>query len=281
MKKDLYSKYIYSINTEGSNKASSYIKAIDWLCKMLEVEPLSFDDCKNIWTISSVDRLQQLYERVLIEKRKGKSSVWVIDGIPKSYLRDGFCSAALRSYQELLIENNYEQTMVGIFDNHEGEESELSSKFDKELICPEFLIEGMDEKQGLDVVRSLKVRVNQNIFRKIILRVYNQTCCITGLNIPEINRASHIIPWANDETKRLEPQNGLCLSATYDAAFDKNLISLDDDYRLLISKNIKEYGTNEVVNNYFICKEGVNILLPDSYRPNKNYLALHRNKGEF
>ena len=235
MKKDSYSKYIHSINTEGSNKASSYVKALDWLCKMLEVEPFTFDDCKNVWNINSVDRLQQLYERVLIEKHKGNSSAWDIDGIPKSYLRDGFCSAALRSYQEFLVENNFEQKIVGIFENHVGDESELQNKFKSDLNFPDFLIEGLDEKQGLDVTRSLRVRVNQNIFRKIILRVYNQICCISGLNIPEINRASHIIPWAEDNTKRLEPQNGLCLSATYDAAFDRNLISLDDDYRLLIS----------------------------------------------
>ena len=76
----------------------------------------------------------------------------------------------------------------------------------------------------------MKVRSNQHVFRKMILNIYNQSCCITGLNIPEVNRASHIIPWSEDQTIRLDPRNGLCLSATYDAAFDKYLISLDDDY---------------------------------------------------
>lgn len=281
MRKDLYSKYIHSINTEGSNKASSYIKALDWLCKLLEVESFTFDDCKNIWAVNSVDRLQQLYELVLIEKHKGKSSAWAVEGIPKSYLRDGFCSAALRSYQGFLVENNYEQKLFEIFNNYEGDEAYLPDKLESVLNYPKYLVEGIDEIQGLDMIRSVRVRTNQNIFRKMILKVYNHACCITGLNIPEVNRASHIIPWAENETKRLDPRNGLCLSATYDAAFDRNLISLDDDYRILISKNIKDYGTNECVKEYFICKEGMKISLPERYKPNKDYLATHRKKGEF
>ena len=113
------------------------------------------------------------------------------------------------------------------------------------------------------------------------MKIYNKSCCITGLNIPEINIASHIIPWAKDEAKRLDPTNGLCLSATYDAAFDGNLISLDDDYRIIRSKNIREYSTTECVNEYFIKKEGMKINLPDKYKPNKDYLAVHRQRGEY
>ncbi|OQK18313.1 hypothetical protein AU255_10985 [Methyloprofundus sedimenti] len=133
----------------------------------------------------------------------------------------------------------------------------------------------------MDVIRSVKTRSNQYVFRKIILKIYNQSCCITGLNIQTVNRASHIIPWAEDKTIRLDPRNGLCLSATYDAAFDEHLISLDDDYRVIISKGIKDYYTNESVRAYFKNKEGVKICLPVKYLPNKINLAAHRDKGEF
>ena len=135
--------------------------------------------------------------------------------------------------------------------------------------------------QGKDLIRSVKIRANQNVFRKMILKNYNQSCCMTGLNIPELNIASHIIPWVEDETKRLDPRNGLCLSATYDAAFDRNLISLDDEYRIILSKNIKDYCTSKVAKEYFLGKEGESIRLPFSYLPRKDFLAVHRTRGDF
>ena len=60
-------------------------------------------------------------------------------------------------------------------------------------------------------------------------------CCLTGLDLPQLNRASHIIGWAEPKGKqiRMDPRNGLCLSATYDAAFDRKPITFDEDYRLV------------------------------------------------
>ena len=48
----------------------------------------------------------------------------------------------------------------------------------------------------------------------------------------------------------MNPENGRCLSATYDADFDKHLISFDNDYRMVVRKEIKEYYTNEVAKTY-------------------------------
>lgn len=279
--KEGFTQFIHSTNVEGSNKASSYVLALDWLNKMLEAEPLGFEDCSNVWTVSSVERLHELYLLVLEEAREKDASIWNIEGVPKSYLQNGYCSAALKSYQEYLVENSYERRLLDIFEYFEGDENDLPSKLDLELSNTEVLIEGLDDLQGQEVIRAVKVRSNQNIFRKIILKIYNQSCCITGLNIPTINRASHIIPWAVDDSKRLDPRNGLCLSATYDAAFDKNLISLDDDYRLILSKGIKDYYTNESVKAYFMDKEGIKIIFPSSYLPSKANLAAHRNNGNF
>jgi putative restriction endonuclease len=143
------------------------------------------------------------------------------------------------------------------------------------------LLEGLKDTSGEDVIRSVKTRLNQNIFRRMLISIYGGSCCITGLNIPEVNRASHIVSWADEPSKRLDPSNGLYLSATYDAAFDKHLISLDDDYRIILSSDIKGHYIADSVNEYFIKKEGQRIILPSSYLPNKKYLAKHRNIGNF
>ncbi len=281
MYKESYIKYIRLTNLAGSNKAPSYIKALDWLCKMLEIEPYSFQDCINVWNVQSNKRIHELYEFVLLEARKGNSSSWNIDGIPPSYLQKGYCSAALKSYEAYLIEKSYERTMFDSFNVFTGDELELTKSLNLSLNYPDYLLEGYTDKQGEEVIRSVRTRTNQNVFRKMILSIYNQSCCITGLNIPQINRASHIIPWAADESKRLDPTNGLCLSATYDAAFDRCLISLDDEYRLILSREIHEFSTKECVKEYFIKKEGVEINLPYKFKPNKEYLAKHRASGEF
>lgn len=279
--KKAFTKFIHATNVKGSKKASSYILALDWLSKMIAIEPLDFVDCRNVWEVNSVERLHELYLFVLDESKNGDSSVWNIQEIPKSYLQKGYCSAALKLFQEFIVEHVYEQKLLNVFDNHQGSETEIIAKLNIDINYPKFLFEGLDERHGEEVVRSVRVRSNQNVFRKMILKIYNQSCCITGLDIHEINRASHIIPWAEDPDKRLDPRNGLCLSATYDAAFDKNLISLDENYRLIISKDITDYYTSESVKEYFLNKEGNKVSLPSAYLPHKDYLEIHREKGSF
>ena len=75
----------------------------------------------------------------------------------------------------------------------------------------------------------------------------------------------------------MNPENGRCLSATYDADFDKHLISFDNDYRMVVRKEIKEYYTNEVAKTYFGNYEGKQLILPFLYLPSKKLLEKHRN----
>jgi len=279
--KEAFNQFIHSSNADGSGKASSYIRALDLLCEMLQVHSCGFDDCKNVWSVLSVDRLQALYLHVLAEARKKDASVWNIQGIPKSYLQSGYCSAALKSYQEFLVGYNYENAVLNAFAEFKGDEADVVKKLDMDLEYPSFLIDEHAERVGKEVTRLVSVRSNQNIFRKMILKIYNETCCVTGLDVPDVLRASHIIPWAADRDMRIDPRNGLCLSATYDAAFDRNLISFDDEYRLIVSRDIKDHYMSNSVKNYFLNKQGDKITLPSSYLPHKDYLENHRNKGKF
>nr|MDT0251204.1 HNH endonuclease [Endozoicomonas sp.] len=284
MIRDAYKNFMYAANIESSGKAPSYIKALDLLSQMLLHHPEGFSDCINIWNVSSIDRLELLRLRVLAEQRKQKktgSSIWNIEGISKSYLRSGYCSAALKSYQRFLVEYLHEQQLLRDFYQHTGSAVELASKLDRVITIPECVQKNYPNLEGREAVRFVTVRSNQNVFRSIVLEIYQQRCCITGLNIPAVNRASHIVPWAEDKGNRMNPSNGLCLSATYDAAFDRNLISLDDDYRILLSKDIKDHFSNQSVTEFFLKKEGQKIQLPKQYEPDKTLLKLHRVKGDF
>jgi putative restriction endonuclease len=275
MIKGAFTSYIKATNVAGSQKAASYIRAIDILNQLIANESYGFDDCKNIWMVSSIDRLNELYTFVLQQNRIQMNNQWHIDGIPKSYLANGFCSAALNCLIKFLVEFRFEQRLLSNIDLDSQTVTEVN------LDYPNYLLDGLKKYEGKEVVREVTTRANQNVFRKIILKIYNSTCCITGLNVPEINIASHIVPWVEDKKIRLDPANGLCLSATYDAAFDKHLISLDEDYRLIISKNINDFFTSSSVNEHFKKKQGMKIALPSHYQPNQTYLEAHRNNCNF
>ncbi|CAA0096424.1 Uncharacterised protein [BD1-7 clade bacterium] len=272
--KDAFLTYLNATNIAGSGKASSYVRALDLLSEMLALSPFSFGDCIDIWHVHALNRIDELRMLVAAQQKKGIDSPWVSHGIPKSYLLSGFCQAALTSYRQFLVEQAFESSLVGLYERGTEDGQVVSLRLQEQIAL-------YDVGEGEDVVRQTKVRLNQNVFRKMILGIYDNACCITGLNIPEINRASHIVPWAEDAKKRLDPSNGLCLSATYDAAFDRNLISLDDDYRLIVSKEISDHYTNQSVSEYFLSKEGQVISLPSRFLPDKRCLEKHRDRGDF
>jgi len=110
-------------------------------------------------------------------------------------------------------------------------------------------------------VAEVKVRVHQAFFRSVILSSYDNTCCITGLKIPEALVASHIIPWAVDESKRTDPTNGLCLSATWDRLFDRGLVTVTPEYRVRVSKRLLT-SKDETIQKLVCGYEGREIIKP-------------------
>lgn len=88
--------------------------------------------------------------------------------------------------------------------------------------------------------RAQKVRIGQDRFREALMSYWNGACPITGINNPELLRASHIIPWASCESdqERLDVHNGLLLSSLWDAAFDAGLITFDDQGQVIASPNL-------------------------------------------
>lgn len=274
--------YLNESNAAGSGKASSYLRALDLLVQMLKSESYGFEDCQNIWSINSTERLLELRQQVLEEQKKGGASPWVQKSIPESYLLGGYCSAALSQLIEFIPQESYASKVLEIYRNHSGTDVELAAKLKQvECTASPFAAYDPDSKDGQDRIVQSKARNGQYAFRRMILENYGNRCCITGLDIPTLNRASHIIGWAEREETRMFPSNGLCLSATYDAAFDKHLISLDDAYCVMISKKIKRHYSNESVEKYFEPLEGMVIDLPHRNQPSLKYLEHHRNKGWF
>jgi len=80
----------------------------------------------------------------------------------------------------------------------------------------------------------------------------------------------------------MDPRNGLCLSGIFDRAFDNYLLTLDEGYRMVISKEIKEHYPQQAVKETFQKRGGQVIHLPDKSErwPLQEYLKVHREKME-
>lgn len=136
-------------------------------------------------------------------------------------------------------------------------------------------IENSKNLIGKEKERLVKTRVKQDFFRSSILSLYNQKCCITGLNIPDLLIASHIVPWSEDEKNRLNPRNGLCLNALHDKAFDKGYITITPDYTVKISNYFADYANDKTIIEVFFSFENQKINLPDKFLPEPEFLLFH------
>ena len=129
---------------------------------------------------------------------------------------------------------------------------------------------------GETKVREVKTRVNQSVFRQIVLANYDGKCALTGIDLSELLVASHIIPWADNVQERLNPENGICLSSLYDKAFDKGLISFTNDQHIIFSVRLKANVGKDYYAKYFEPVENAKLVIPRKYHINPQFLEWHR-----
>ena len=262
-------KYLQMTYGVASGTANSYKIAIKILDNIFEQYDILNFAGKSIVSITDVCEINSLYEFVKAEEKKMRAKEDSIFKYGKtsqqSYPKKGFCSAAVRSlfnYRESIIQHKASE-LVQITDS--------TSNLVKRL-------QRIIKISDTETTAEIHQRIGQNVFRSMLLEIYGGQCCVCGLNIKELLRASHILPWAESKSNRLNPENGLCLSATYDAAFDKYLISFDDDYRMIVSPYIRDFYTNDTAKEYFERYEGKQLELPFKFSPNKEFLSKHRAK---
>ncbi|WP_084630840.1 HNH endonuclease [Mesorhizobium sp. LSJC285A00] len=88
--------------------------------------------------------------------------------------------------------------------------------------------------------------VRDRIFRRVVLRAYDERCAITGLKLingggrAEVS-AAHIRPVEANGPDIIN--NGISLSGTAHWMFDRGLISLSDDLEILISRQVNDLGS--------------------------------------
>jgi putative restriction endonuclease len=136
-------------------------------------------------------------------------------------------------------------------------------------------VDEMKFPEGRTREAVIRARVNQGFFRAAVLAAYGVRCCITGLSIPELLNASHIIPWALDIKNRTNPRNGLCLNAIHDRAFDCGLLTVATDFTVKVSPKVKAKSADMAVKELLCRYDGVSISLPRHFSPDPECLRFH------
>ncbi|MBQ2631753.1 MAG: HNH endonuclease [Kiritimatiellae bacterium] len=274
-----FTNFINETNTPGSNKAGSYVRALKYLNVMLRECSPDWKDLGDIFEVESIATLKKLHRLALDEGVNGEACIFAQADVPPSYLKNRFCAGALRALigYRLALEQD---TEMG---------NRLASTTDPLVVAktieqaplpePKFFLEGNVNPQSKEgkaaLSRNLEVR-NRRFFTRLVLSNFDNACCLTGLDVPATLRACLIV--SEDKKKAFSPDNALCLSATYAAAFKEHLISFDEDNRMILSPALREHATSEIFHHTFKTYEGAHMRTALRFQPSARLLAMHREK---
>jgi putative restriction endonuclease len=128
-----------------------------------------------------------------------------------------------------------------------------------------------------------EVYLRGSLFKREIPKIYNNTCCISGMKInATINvsmiDACHIIPFSESYDDTIT--NGIALCPNLHRAFDRGLIAIDDNYKVLINHNFVEAKNTVYTIQEFERKQ---IFLPNTQRyfPSLENIKKHRERFNF
>ncbi len=137
-------------------------------------------------------------------------------------------------------------------------------------------------KQLLNNHQEEEVFLRGSVFKREIPKLYQYTCCISGLKIESTRNISmidacHIVPFSESYNDTVS--NGIALCPNLHRAFDRGLISIDSSYRVLVTKDLWESDSSFKLKDF----EGKEILLPQNktYVPLQENFEWHRRRFEF
>lgn len=121
----------------------------------------------------------------------------------------------------------------------------------------------------------VSVRLFQSFFRRTVLASYGASCCFCGLNLRCLLVAGHIVPWSVDESARTEPENGLCLCALHDRAFDCGVVTISESLDIVVGREALA-SKQEFVRASLVSFHQAPLRKPNRFAPNERFLAWHR-----
>lgn len=144
-----------------------------------------------------------------------------------------------------------------------------------ELENAEAKAEPEPDYSGRTEEREVSVRVGQSFFRRAVLSAYQDRCAISGLAVPRLLVASHIVPWRVEPKHRLNPRNGICLSVLHDKAFDSGMLTISAEMTVKVATRLLEKPDSFFANT-IAAFHGSPICQPEKFAPSEAFLDFHR-----
>ena len=115
----------------------------------------------------------------------------------------------------------------------------------------------------------------QRVFADEVKKNYKWRCALTGIQTRDFLIASHIVPWSVDETIRLDPSNGICLSVLVDRAFENGFLVIEDNLTVTVDwdRVNQDLELKKQLSGY----DGVKLSKPAKHPPKVDYLKRRRN----
>lgn len=132
-----------------------------------------------------------------------------------------------------------------------------------------------DNYEVADSHATVKTRGSaQKAFAEAVKSNYGFRCAITGIKNKEFLVAAHIVPWSVDQTIRLDPSNGICLSLLVDRAFENGHLLIDDDLTIHIVWD--RLGDDQSLRSQLEPYDGQTLNAPEDGTPKLEYLQRRR-----
>lgn len=184
-----FKQYLNTHFSGTSGAANSYVMAIAILDNIFRLRDIFELNGVSLCCIDNIETLIQITDFVKTEERRfreNEEGIFTL-GNPKqkSYPKNGFCSAAMKN-------------LIGYYEccKHEAANEILQSSCSVSSLSKKLIKHyGLNDSYGEDSVRETKTRIGQDFFRSMLMENYNSRCSITGLNVPQVLIASHIV-WA-------------------------------------------------------------------------------------
>ncbi len=171
-----------------------------------------------------------------------------------------------------------EQVWNRFHENSEAVAEEAESAYEQLLLAeePPKQVDIQPPSGPTEVTRTVQARRVQGFFRTAVLTSYGNRCALTGLAVPALLNASHIIPWSVSHERRADPSNGICLNALHDRAFDRGLITFDNELRLVVSQSLNNANQLGILADELTGLQGRRLHVPERFAPSIDSLAHHR-----
>lgn len=212
------------------------------------------------------------FNEILTNSYSPKSLMALDAVVQHAYLAPAFYQVFMDQKSRALMEQTI---MNSFFPDKQVQKADLVQSRKKYLEQMEFAFYG---KMQMAAENEEEYEVRSTIFKQKVPRIYNYQCAISGLKVDSTLNVSmvdacHIEPWSVHHNDTI--QNGICLTPTLHRAFDRGLISISDDYRVLVSDRFREDGHSTYSLGQFKHKL-IHLPKNSEHRPSSHLLENHR-----